>query len=374
MTMKNWTLLFFRISILFLALLVIPSGCKEDEPDKAQLPGLTTNTVLDISSTSASGGGEVTNDGGAPITARGLVWSTAGNPTLAINEGLTSDGDGVGQFTSSLTDLLPYTKYFVRAYATNSTGTSYGNQVEFETLPEGAYSTVTDIDGNTYWTTAIGELEWMAQNLRTTRYSDGTPIASGLSEEEWETTTEGAYIDPYADSAVMKYIEPALEVDIYGFLYNAYAVRSTLNKPCPEGWYVPSEEDWENMELGLKIIYNVDDDELASVIKSCRQVNSPLGGGCNTIYHPRWDEHPSVYGTNEAFFLALPAGQIKPYMQYVGHGESAWWWLAPEDPNNTSSFNPRRNIIYDRNDVFGYESTNNHAFSIRCCRPLVKDK
>jgi len=95
------------------------------------LPTVTTNTVSNITSTTALCGGNVTDDGGADVTARGICWSTSQNPT--ISGSLTTDGSGTGAFTSNMTGLDQSTTYYVRAYATNSSGTAYGAEVSFIT-------------------------------------------------------------------------------------------------------------------------------------------------------------------------------------------------------------------------------------------------
>lgn len=98
------------------------------------LPTITTATVTSITQTTATSGGNVTNDGGGAITARGVCWSTSTNPTISLIT-KTSNGTGLGAFTSSITGLLNNTIYYVRAYATNSTGTAYGTQINFATAP-----------------------------------------------------------------------------------------------------------------------------------------------------------------------------------------------------------------------------------------------
>ncbi len=98
-----------------------------------ELASINTAEVIEINATTSKSGGNVTDDGGADITARGVVWDSKENPTLEDNEGFTEDGIGIGEFTSNLTELSPATKYFVRAYAINSEGTSYGNQISFTT-------------------------------------------------------------------------------------------------------------------------------------------------------------------------------------------------------------------------------------------------
>jgi GH43 family beta-xylosidase len=94
-------------------------------------PNVSTTEVSPIAETSASRGGNVTSDGGATVTARGVCWSTSANPTTANSK--TTNGTGTGSFTSSMIGLNPGTTYHVRAYATNSAGTSYGNDISFET-------------------------------------------------------------------------------------------------------------------------------------------------------------------------------------------------------------------------------------------------
>jgi uncharacterized protein (TIGR02145 family) len=98
----------------------------------ASAPTLTTSAITTITTTSAISGGNITIDGGAPVTARGVCWSTATGPSLSNDK--TSDGSGAGTFTSNLTGLFSGTTYYVRAYATNSAGTTYGNERTFTSV------------------------------------------------------------------------------------------------------------------------------------------------------------------------------------------------------------------------------------------------
>jgi hypothetical protein len=118
------------------------------------LPTVKTAAVTNITTTAATGGGKVVSDGGTPVTARGVCWSTNANPTLSNSS--TSDGTGIGIFTSIITGLTPNTLYYVRAYATNCAGTSYGNQVTFTTLPNPAQIITTALVTSITQTTAIG--------------------------------------------------------------------------------------------------------------------------------------------------------------------------------------------------------------------------
>ena len=141
------------------------------------IPEVTTNNVTDITQTSAKGGGEVTSDGGAAVTERGICWSSGHNPTINNNKVLA--GEGVGSFTCDITELSAHTTYFVRAYAINSKGTAYGDEVSFNTsanLPTVSTGSVTNITT----TSAMG-------NGNVTNDGGGTVIERGLC---WSTHHE----------------------------------------------------------------------------------------------------------------------------------------------------------------------------------------
>jgi hypothetical protein len=115
------------------------TGCKpEDDPnngsgnnDSVTTPTVTTMSVSDVTTNSAKSGGDVTDDGGSTVTERGICWSTNQMPT--INDSHVNCGSGTGAFEGEMLDLLENTNYYVRAYATNSVGTSYGEEMSFQT-------------------------------------------------------------------------------------------------------------------------------------------------------------------------------------------------------------------------------------------------
>ena len=110
----------------------------------ASAPAVTTAEITNIQATTVTGGGNVTADNGAAVTARGVCWSITPNPTVGgIGCNHTSDGSGTGAFTSSITGLTPNTTYYVRAYATNSVGTSYGEPKTFKTSCNSVIATIT---------------------------------------------------------------------------------------------------------------------------------------------------------------------------------------------------------------------------------------
>ncbi len=147
----------FLVLIVLLAGVATLNSCKKEE-----IPVVTTTAVSGVTTTTAVSGGNVTDDGGADVTARGVCWGTAANPTISGSK--TTDGTGTGSFSSNLTGLTPGTKYYVRAYATNSVGTAYGNEVEF---------TATAIVGATVTTAAVTVFSY------TTATAGGNVTAAG---------------------------------------------------------------------------------------------------------------------------------------------------------------------------------------------------
>ena len=121
--------------IILLLVIISMIACSSDKDDPVspvnEVPVLTTVDVSAITQTTAQSGGNITSNGGASVTARGVCWSTNQTPTTTDNK--TSDGTGVGSFTSSITGLTVTTTYYVRAYATNSVGTGYGSTISFTT-------------------------------------------------------------------------------------------------------------------------------------------------------------------------------------------------------------------------------------------------
>lgn len=118
------------LACLLFSFSVIEISCRK-EADQPEIPVVATLTISDTSYTTASCGGNITSDGGDAIHTRGICWGTGANPTTSNSK--TIDGKGIGKFSSAMTNLLPGTTYFVRAYATNTIGTAYGESVSFST-------------------------------------------------------------------------------------------------------------------------------------------------------------------------------------------------------------------------------------------------
>jgi uncharacterized protein (TIGR02145 family) len=274
------------------------------------LATLTTASITSISQTSANSGGDISADGGGTVTSRGICWSKVQNPTIADSK--TTDGSGIGSFTSNITGLTENTKYYVRAYAINSAGTAYGNQQNFTTVagigaiifnPNLTYGTVSDIDGNTYKTIQIGTQTWMAENLKTTKLNDNTPISNVTDFNIWVTSTLPEYCWYCNNATTYK--------AVYGALYNWYAVNT--GKLCPTGWHVPTY------------------DEFSTLMAYLGGANI-AGGKLKETGTSHW-QSPNGNATNESGFTGLPGGMRDIVADFGVIGVYAnWWSTTNSDP------------------------------------------
>ena len=323
------------------------------------LPTLSTNNSSNITSNTASSGGNVISDGGSPVTARGIVWSTFPNPTVSLST-ITNNGSGLGIFSSTISGLILNTTYFARAYATNSVGTGYGNEISFTTkadstsvmgIPCTGSPTVKDIDGNTYNTVQIGTQCWTKENLKVTKYSDGTTIPLDTSGENglgqtWGTRSTGARTI---------YANDNTNLTNYGYLYNWYAVKgiSTLGSSnykniCPTGWHVPS------------------DGELTTLIAYLGGENV-AGGKMKTTGTTYWSNNTGA--TNESGFSALPSA-------YRGGGVEGGFYNIRNTTQFISTTEYLTNLwVYqltrDNNGGNRIFLAKGNGFSVRCLRDSI---
>jgi uncharacterized protein (TIGR02145 family) len=204
-------------------------------PNPGNLASIATTTVSTIAATKAVSGGNITNDGGSIITQRGVCYSTSSVPTTA--DSIIISGSGAGSFICILTGLTANTTYFVRAYAINSAGTDYGNQVSFTTTAGGEITTPgagVTFDGYTYSSIILGNgQEWFSENLRTSIFSNGDIIPNITDDITWLQTTTAAW----------SVLDANYEA-VYGKSYNGYTVVDPRNV-CPSGWHAPSFQDFQ---------------------------------------------------------------------------------------------------------------------------------
>ncbi len=214
---------------------------------------------------------------------------------------------------------------------------------------------VTDIDGNVYPTTVIGNQEWMAENLRTSRYVNGETIVVSDGGENWANTYEGAWI-VYENDETNKLL--------YGKLYNWYAVQDSRGI-CPAGWRVPADEDWQELTQYLDPETWGNNNNAGTLLKSRRQVNSPLGGEFSTAEHPRWDAHSQRYGTDEHDFAALPAGNHTVTGGFMHKGSYGYFWSATE---SADAFAYASVLIHTHRGMSRSAYPKNTGLSVRCIK------
>lgn len=349
--MKNKIKYLISAIIIIGFVLFFESSCKKrnEVPVVTETPVLTTDNVSIVLQTTATCGGNITSEGSDKVLERGICWNNSQNPTIYNNK--TIDGTGKGSFISNLINLTPSTTYYVRAYATNSVGTNYGNQVIFKTtsnILDGTIGSVTDIEGNVYATVYIAGMEWMSANLKVTKYNDGTNIPYIADYSTWSNLTSTAFCwynaSPYS-------LDSINYVNTYGFLYNGYFVDDLVNwnkDICPIGWHVPTDAEWTTLTTYLG-------------------GSNIAGKKLKEVGVSHWLNN-TLLTTNETNFTALPAGyrtwDIGVFCDVGNYGE---WWSSTES-------------IYDSSRVYNIEmkgSLNNvhrdncrkkDGFSIRCVK------
>ena len=209
---------------------------------------ITTTSLTDITSNGAKSGGTVNSDGGSPILARGVVWGTSTNPTIALST-KTSDGTGTGSFQSAITGLAASTKYYVRAYATNAAGIGYGNEISLTTsyLNTSTDNTVVGANGRI----------WMDRNLGASR------VATSINDEaaygdlyQWGRGSDGHQLRNSGTTTTLSIADqPNHNLFIVTYPNGGYDWQSIfkdylwqgvngVNNPCPKGFRLPTESEW----------------------------------------------------------------------------------------------------------------------------------
>jgi len=207
--------------------------------------------------------------------------------------------------------------------------------------------TVTDIDGNTYKTIKIGNQWWMAENLKVIHYQNGDAIPNVTGYSEWSYLSTGAYCN---------YNNNESNAALYGRLYNWYAVNDD-RKIAPEGWHVPTDDDWKKLEMYLGMSQSVTD--------STWYRGTYEGGKLKEAGYAHWNS-PNSGATNESGFTALPGG----YREYIGSGCSnmgdyAYFWSSSEG-NSRSAWS--RTLRYSHSDVGRIYGNKRYGLSVRCVR------
>jgi uncharacterized protein (TIGR02145 family) len=312
------------------------------------LPLLQTTSVSSTTTTSAISGGTIFSDGGGPIIARGVVWSTNPNPTIDLST-KTNDGSGTGTFVSTISVLSPNTTYYARAYAVNSEGTAYGDEINFNILQNVAGPKITDIDGNVYETVSICNQTWTKTNLNVSKYTDGTPIPQITDLTQWAKTYTGAWC---------YYANTTSNGTVYGKLYNEGAIQGIYNiasinnvasrkKLAPTGYHIPKDAEWQTL-------------------KNCLGGGFIAGGKMKETGNAHWVTNTGA--TNESGFTGLPGGaRWKNNQGDIFKGSIGFWWSASIDyQSNVTNYQLSNNgTSFGKPNIHDYQY---YGFSVRCVK------
>jgi uncharacterized protein (TIGR02145 family) len=476
-------------------------------------------SVSELTSASVTVTTNVILESGPEITSRGFVWDTVMHPDIHNNIGITTEGSGVGQYSSSLTELSSNTTYYIRAYAINNSGVAYSEQVSFTTIPDltlefgegftwfsinmnpgsmnpntvfSELSPCADdrVIGQTQFSTYTGEI-WLgslasieANKMYKMKLCNnqqitlsGSPVSnepislnsgftwlgylpqhclpintamSGLQPTpsiddriigqnsfavytgtQWlgsltQLCPGSGYIIKLSQNHILTYtsnnfvcgddftdsrdgtIYPSVHIGdqcwlaknlaylpnvsvpaegsltepyyyVYGFNgtdvnqakstanYSNYGVLynwSAAGIACPQGWRLPADNDWDELRS-----YVISQGYISTVagntLKSCRQVNSPLGGNCNTSEHPRWSAHGTHHGNNIFAFSSLPGGYRITNGNFDNRTYDGYWWTSTEH-SSTNAW--RWGMGYSHGQVARANQSKASGFSVRCIK------
>ncbi len=311
-----------------------------------ELPQLITMEPNYISYTEARCGGKVVSNGNAEIAARGVCWDTTGNPTLENNIGMAMIGHGSGEFSKLITGLTENTTYYVSAFATNIKGTSYGEAVSFNTLNDPCDGdTSFNHMGQEYKIVIVGTQCWMAENIN-----------AGQRIEGYLAMEDNGVVEKYC------YNDDEDYCNLYGGLYQWNEMMQYENDEmaqgiCPDGWHIPTDDEWKVLEGNADCCYGVGNEEWNKV--GARGVDA--GHHLKSI--SGWNSNGN--GSDLLGFNALPAGYRDGNGSFKDAGDYTCFLTSTEyDDDNTW----RRFIYYPYTVVFRNEIGKYSGRSVRCLK------
>jgi uncharacterized protein (TIGR02145 family) len=254
-------------------------------------------------------------------------------PTIVMS---TYEGSS---FLGNVQGLSSNTTYYMRAYAKTPNGTYYSSveTVETDSLYLAAGSGMTDIDGNTYTSIIVGDMEWSVENLRVSKFNNGDAIPNVSMGSNWSSTTTAAHA--YYSN------DPTYNL-VYGKWYNWYAVDDSRGL-CPTGWHVATNQEWLDLEIMLG--------------------GASLAGGVLKSTSSLWN-NSSVVGTDEIGFSALPNGFAESngnsnYMNYYGY-----FWTSTSYDSNRSYFRELRHDSQYLTSPYGRIISPGYGMACRCVK------
>ncbi len=259
--------------------------------------------------------------------------------TASLLAGTLSNGTGTLKYTISGTPTTAGVASFAIDFGgkTCTINITVANVVQNPTSGYG--QNITDGEGNSYKTVYIGTQEWMAENLKVSKYNDGTAIPNVTEKTQWASNTTGAWC---------YYNNDISNNDKFGKLYNWYAVSITTNgnkNVCPTGWHVPTDAEW-------------------TVLINYLGGQNFAGGKMKEVGITNW-KSPNDGATNSSLFSALPAGTRYDVGDFSFFGSNGYWWSSSEY-NTTTAWN--RNIYYSYYTATRSINAKEFGFSVRCIK------
>jgi uncharacterized protein (TIGR02145 family) len=302
-----------------------------------KLPLVSTPWVIFVSHNSVMcTGGGISFDNTYNVLSKGICWSTSKNPTIA--NALLDLGPGFGDLGGIIEGLTPGTVYYLRAYATNVVGTTYGENKAIRTFD----GFTTDFEGHVYSTVHLGNQEWMSRNLETRYFSNGDKInTTGTPTVNIEQEDKPLYQWPF-----LGYDDHPELLDDYGRLYTWYTATDS-RKICPTGWHLPSIDEWNELLVHLggdAVTYGV----------------------LNSSYNYSWDSILNA-GATEGSFSAQLAGfrTVTGQFQYGSNYGTYWWSSTEVSSENVYSIYCGKTTV---EKVVKLDSSKKNGFSVRCVK------
>lgn len=329
--------------------------CRKNED--ISIPLVRTVMVADVTDVTALFSYDIISYGGSEIIRSGVCWGTD-STLLSLEVSLNNNGSNdTGICFASITNLSPGENYFARAFASNKAGTGYGKAVSFSAMdlltqgisfnPDADYGYTIDQDGNKYRTVVIGTQVWMAENLKVITNKSGMSLQPG-TDYIWY---DNDIISNKAD---------------YGALYSWDAVSE--GNLCPEGWHIPSVDEWNTLCLFVDPASEFVDSRIA-------------GGMLKEAGSNHWSE-PNTGATNSTGFTALPSGIYNDHQKsfdYIGSigffWSSTWYYHEPTQGNPT--FLNIKFVLrpYFNSKFFNWGSNSGIGYThaaVRCVRDAAK--
>jgi uncharacterized protein (TIGR02145 family) len=351
--MKKLFIAFALTSALF--------SCKKETSTPNNTGNNTTDTTKTSNDVSISGFdcagvkivGTLTKDKAATNVTATLNY-TGGNGKTYLTKSHTSTGV-TGLSATLLAGTLAYgegTLVYTISGTPTTAGTATfaitlgGKTCSFNISVEDAAQTIgkpgpniTDAEGNTYKTVTIGNQTWMAENLKVSKYNDGTTIPNITDNTSWSNLTTGAWA---------YYNNNATNNAKYGKLYNWYAVSPTTNgnkNVCPTGWHIPTDAEW-------------------TVLTDYLGGSSVAGGKMKEVGTTSWDS-PNTDATNTSLFTGLPGGYRNTDGNYENIRNDGYWWGSTEGTTVVAWY---RNLGYSIGNAVRSANIKRSGLSVRCLR------